>query len=139
MPTQTEQINDLITATTGLKTTFETKRDDIVAAVDDLNTSKANIVADEVATAASRVNVEADETAVAASKATVDGDAAAIATAIVDINNAITPKIPYTNLIADAGRYTEASDKPHDQVIPGAFTIGRTAQTIHNGWAGIDG
>jgi len=101
----TQEINDLVAAGTALKVTFEGKRDEIDDAVDNLNTAKANIVADETATAASRVNVEADETAVATSKSNVDTAETAVLAAAASVPDAIADALSSINLLRDGGRF----------------------------------
>lgn len=139
MATVDQQIDNLIAAFTALKITFDDKDNVINAAIQALNDAKANIVADEAATNASKLAAAVDAAAIAASKVAVDNDAAAIATAIGDINAAITPKVPYTNLIADAGRYIEAANHPHDQIVSGGFFMGRAVQNVYNGSVVEDG
>ncbi|MBL4791264.1 MAG: hypothetical protein JKY60_20205, partial [Kordiimonadaceae bacterium] len=105
-----QEITDLVAAGTALKTTFEAKRDEIDAAVDSLNTAKANIVTDEVATAQSKTNAATDAAAVALNKTNSDNDAAAVAVAIGSIDNAIVPKLPMLNLLKDGGRFAGTTD-----------------------------
>jgi len=143
MPTTEEQINSFIVAADANTTMWQNKAAGIdtslQSAIASLDTAKANIVADETATAASRVNVTADETAVAASKTTVDGQAAAIATAIGDINNAIVPKVPYYNLLKDGGRFVPATDDRYATSIVGVFDASRGIDVAYNGSSVADG
>jgi len=142
MSTPTENMLALTESCNQLYDVVDNKVDEIdtavQTAVDDFNTAKANIVADETATAQSRQNVEDDETAVAASKTNVDNDAAAIATAIADINDAINPKLPVYNMLRDGGRFTTLTN-PHSITYTAAFTSTFSGFGSYNGCVIADG
>jgi len=126
MATQTEQINDLITAATALKTTFETKD----AAID---ASVAAVVADAQSISNAKAQADLDAASVAADKTQADTDAAAIATAIADINAAIDPKLPMLNLLPDGGRFVSAATKPYAHFLGGGFDASRSHFQSFNG------
>lgn len=146
MPTQTEQIDALITATTDLKQTFETKRDDINA-VTEANTNGANQAIADLTNA--RAAFDADAQTIADRKTQADTDAAAIASAntaaqagLASIQAGRAGELLPPNLIPDPylRNYSEVDGKkiPHSGFRPGPGSIAQT-ELLHPYWYGASG
>lgn len=118
---------------------------DYVAALADSQTERDAIAALLVAvttdaqTASDKAAEATNDAAIAATKAAEATqsvlDVAAIQQAIADINAAINPKIPYINLLKDAGRWA-GEDQDSMLISIGAFTDDANQITPYNGALG---